>query len=95
MKSAAGRANAPAASKINEAITQSEKLMSETNDFVGALDAQTQELSGECDAVRVAAGKVMIPLRLIRADSEEDAIAIKENGDARIHATASPEHVTR
>jgi len=86
LKNAAGRAAVPAASKINEAISQSQKLQTEADNFVGGLDAQAQELSGECDAVRAAAGKVMIPLRLMRADSEEDAIAIKENGDARIHA---------
>lgn len=88
LTNAAGRAEPPAASKINEAINDSEKLMKEADGFVSNMQSTKQEFAGLWDQVRMAAGKVMIPLRMMKANSEEDAIAIKENGESHLHAIA-------
>lgn len=86
LKNAADRAGMPAASKINEAINDSEKLMQEADSFAADLESEKQEVGALWDSVKLTAGKVMIPLRLMRADSEEAAIAIRENGESRAHA---------
>jgi len=88
LTSAADRAGMPAAGNINQAIGFSEKLMSEADSFASDLQSEKQELSALCDNVRLTAGKVMIPLRLMKADSEEEVIAIKENGESRAEARA-------
>jgi len=88
LERAAGRAGQSAAMKINEAIGLSEKLMTEADSFGGALQSEKDEISALWDNVRLTSGKVLIPLRLMKADSEEDAIAIKENGENHQQALA-------
>jgi hypothetical protein len=85
---AAGRAEPSAASKINEAIGESEKLMKEADAFVNEVQSKKPELNALWDDVRVQAGKVMVPLNLMKADSEESVIAIKEEHESRAHARA-------
>jgi len=86
LKYAASHAGQPAVMKINEAMSQSEKLQKEADGFAADLQSKSQELGSLCDNVRMTAGKAMIPLRLMKADSEEDAITIKE--DSETHAKA-------
>lgn len=87
LKAAASHAAGEAASaRINEAIGQSDKLMAAAEEFASGSGDEARELPSLLDGVRIAAGKVMIPLRLMKADSEETAIAIKEEGDSRAHA---------
>jgi hypothetical protein len=87
LKAAASSAGGkPAGAKIAEAIGESEKLMAAVDEFVAANEKDGQQLSSQLDAVQLAAGKALIPLRLMKADSEEAAIAIKEDGKSRAHA---------
>eukprot|EP00427_Karlodinium_veneficum_P020659 CAMPEP_0169102734 /NCGR_PEP_ID=MMETSP1015-20121227/22328_1 /TAXON_ID=342587 /ORGANISM="Karlodinium micrum, Strain CCMP2283" /LENGTH=579 /DNA_ID=CAMNT_0009163861 /DNA_START=71 /DNA_END=1807 /DNA_ORIENTATION=- len=81
--SAGGKA---AQGKIAEAIGESEKLMAAVDDFVAANDKDVEQLAAQFDAVQLAAGKALIPLRLMKADSEEAAIAIKEESKSSAHA---------
>lgn len=76
----------PAAGKIAEAIAQSEKLMASVDSYASANEGEAQKLSSLLDAVQMAAGKALIPLRLMRADSEESAIAIKDESESLAHA---------
>jgi len=75
-----------AASKIAEAIAQSEKMMAAVDDYSAASDSEAQKLASLLDSVQLAAGKAIIPLRLMKADSEESAINIKEESESRAHA---------
>jgi len=81
--SAGGKA---AQGKIAEAIGESEKLMAAVDDFVAANDKDAQQLAAQLNAVQLAAGKALIPLRLMKADSEEAAIDIKEESKSSAHA---------
>jgi hypothetical protein len=87
LKQASDRASGSAASgKIGEALAEAEKLMAAADGYDGDSDKASQELAGLLRAVQTVAGKAMIPLRLMKADSEEAAISIKEDHESRAHA---------
>lgn len=87
LKTAASKArNQPATMKINEALDQAEKLMASMEDTNGA--KSLQDLTSLMDSLRLVAGKALIPLRLMKAESEESAITIKEDAESRAHAGA-------
>lgn len=89
LKTAGERARSePATSKINEAIAQADKLMQVADDYAASSGKSVQEVSSKTDSVRLAAGKALIPLRMLKAESEESAINIKEESESRAHAGA-------
>mmetsp|Transcript_74592 Transcript_74592/g.132247 ORF Transcript_74592/g.132247 Transcript_74592/m.132247 type:complete len:600 (+) Transcript_74592:72-1871(+) len=82
-KALAAGGNGPAAVKIEEAEGQLKKLLAVIGTFDKEADADVQRISALLDDVQLAAGKVLIPLRLMHADSEEAAVAIDEEAEAR------------
>eukprot|EP00747_Dinoflagellata_sp_TGD_P024520 gnl/TRDRNA2_/TRDRNA2_130605_c0_seq3.p1 gnl/TRDRNA2_/TRDRNA2_130605_c0~~gnl/TRDRNA2_/TRDRNA2_130605_c0_seq3.p1 ORF type:complete len:593 (+),score=204.49 gnl/TRDRNA2_/TRDRNA2_130605_c0_seq3:74-1852(+) len=63
---------------LMEAVQHSEKLVSLATEDPAAKSDGAAEVSGLFDGVTQAANKALIPLRLLRADAEEDAISAKD-----------------
>lgn len=84
-KSRTAGGNGPAAVRIEEAEEKVKKLMAVIATFDKEADADVQHMSALLDDVQRAASKVLIPLRLMHADSEEAAVAIDEEADATSH----------
>lgn len=88
LKRAAGASGGAAAGKINEAIALNEKLSEAANVYDQQAAADVEQVDGLLDKMRLAAGKALIPLKLLKADSEEDAVKLHEENKELAHAAA-------
>lgn len=69
--------------EVEQAIEKSGPLAAAAATLGQQIGADLQHLSGSLDAVRIAAGKVLVTLRLMRADSEEEVVEAHEEGASR------------
>jgi DNA repair exonuclease SbcCD ATPase subunit len=77
-----GSAEASVARKISEAQAHSKKLSEAAVSYDKALEASGQKVAGLLVDTMNAASKVLIPLRMMRADTEQDTLTLKEDHDA-------------
>jgi len=84
MESAAKNAGA-AQPHINEAIQHANKLADASIDFDDKQNALVQTLSQNFDSVQRSAGKLAIPLQMMKAEGEEDTIKVKEQKEENTH----------
>lgn len=77
-----GSAEASVAGKISEAQAHSKKLSEAAVSYDKALEASGQKVAGLLVDTMNAASKVLIPLRMMRADTEQDTLALKEDHGA-------------
>lgn len=86
LRQVAGRASSSAATHVNEAIGHTQQLLEAAEAFEANSGKDVQTISGLLDNVISVANKVLIPLRMMSATSEEEAIAIKEDSNAHAHS---------
>merc|ERR1719421_615385 len=64
--------------KISDAIAASDKLAAASEEFDTQSQAMVSKVTGELDDSTRMVNKVLIPLKTMHADTEEDAVNIKE-----------------
>jgi len=80
-------AAAPAAQKLSEAQAHASRLSEAASSYDQALQAGGQKVAGLLTETSGAASKVLIPLRMMRADTEQDTLALKEDHKVQSHAS--------
>jgi hypothetical protein len=85
LKRIASQAESPASAKINEAIQQLNTLAETAISYDNKRSELVQKVSRALDEVQKAAQKSAIPLRMIKAEDEEDAIKVKEDAEQITH----------
>lgn len=72
----------PAKAKLGEAVAASDKLAAACEAFDAKSSDDVQKVTGLLDASTRAVAKAVIPLKLIHADAEEAAVAVREDQES-------------
>lgn len=93
LQKAAKTAPQPAQAKLQEAGQHSEKVTASAKDSDAKEQDAVQKLIGVFQDTQRALSKAVIPLKMAKAEAEENVIAAKEEGESAVHlnkATCNP-----